>query len=84
MSETTELDLRMMRRAIELGHAAAERGDIPVGAVIYRDDEILGEGSNRREIDNDPTAHAEIVAMRAAGAVLGRWRLHDCAMGCHP
>ena len=80
MSKATELDLNMMRRAIELGHAAAERGDIPVGAVIYRGDEILGEGSNRREIDNDPTAHAEIVAMRAAGAALGRWRLHDCAM----
>ncbi|MCP4758502.1 MAG: nucleoside deaminase [Planctomycetes bacterium] len=69
-----------MQRAIELAEEAAERGDIPVGAVIYRGDEILGEGANRREIDNDPTAHAEVVAMRAAGARLGMWRLHECAM----
>lgn len=77
---TTELDERMMRHAITLAHHAAERGDIPVGAVIYRGDEILGEGSNRREIDADPTAHAEIVAMRQAGIALGHWRLIDCSM----
>ncbi|MCH2140785.1 MAG: tRNA adenosine(34) deaminase TadA [Phycisphaerales bacterium] len=77
---TTALEERMMRHAITLAQQAAERGDIPVGAVIYRGEEILGEGSNRREIDADPTAHAEIVAMRQAGIALGHWRLIDCSM----
>ncbi len=80
MSEVDELDLRMMRRAISLAAEAADRGDIPVGAVVYRGDEILGEGANRREVDHDPTGHAEIVAMREAGATLGTWRLHGCVM----
>jgi tRNA(adenine34) deaminase len=80
MSEAAELDLRMMKRAIELAQDAAERGEIPVGAVIYRGEQIVGEGANRREVDDDPTAHAEIVAMRAAGKALNTWRLHDCAM----
>ncbi len=80
MTEANELDLRMMRQALDLAHQAAIRGDIPVGAIVYRDDEILGEGANRREIDSDPTGHAEIIAMRAAGTALGRWRLHDCSM----
>ncbi len=80
MSQTEALDLAMMRRAIELATQAASRGDIPVGAVVYRNEEILGEGYNRREVDADPTAHAEIVAMRAAGAHLGAWRLNECTM----
>ncbi len=80
MTDASGLDVRMMRRAIELAAEAAEVGDIPVGAVIYRDGEILGEGANRREIDNDPTAHAEVVAMRAAGGRLGSWRLNGCVM----
>ncbi|MDP6986873.1 MAG: tRNA adenosine(34) deaminase TadA [Phycisphaerales bacterium] len=70
----------MMQRALALAAEAADRGDIPVGAVVYRGDEILGEGANRREVDHDPTGHAEIVAMREAGKRLGSWRLHDCAM----
>ncbi|MDP7071025.1 MAG: tRNA adenosine(34) deaminase TadA [Phycisphaerales bacterium] len=80
MTAVDGLDLAMMRRAIELAEEAADRGDIPVGAVIYRGDEILGEGANRREIDNDPTAHAEVVAMREAGNRSGSWRLHGCTM----
>lgn len=80
MSEADELDLRMMHRALALAAEAAARGDIPVGAVVYRGDEILGEGANRREADHDPTAHAEIVAMREAGRRIGSWRLHGCAM----
>lgn len=75
-----ERDEYMMRRALHLARQALERGDVPVGAVVYREDEILGEGANRREINNDPTGHAEIVALRQAGERLGRWRLHDCSM----
>jgi tRNA(adenine34) deaminase len=80
MTEVSERDLRMMRHALALAAEAAARGDIPVGAVVYRGDEILGEGANRRELDHDPTGHAEIVAMREAGERLGSWRLHGCVM----
>lgn len=72
----------MMRRALELARAAAETGEVPVGAVVYRAltpdrAAILGEGANRREIDHDPLAHAEIFAIRAAAKALGDWRLSD-------
>ncbi len=76
----TQRDIDMMRRALALAAEAAERGDIPVGAVIYKGDEIVGEGANRREIDADPTGHAEVVAMRMAGKRLGSWRLIGCSM----
>lgn len=80
MSEANEIDITMMQRALTLAAEAAARGDIPVGAVVYRGDEIVGEGANRREIDHDPSGHAEIVAMREAGRHLQSWRLHGCAM----
>ena len=80
MSGPNEYDLIMMRRALALAGEAADRGDIPVGAVVYRGDEILGEGANRRECDHDPTGHAEIVAIREAGRRLGSWRLLGCTM----
>ncbi len=73
-------DVAMMRRALALATEAAASGDIPVGAVIYKGDEIVGEGANRREVDDDPTGHAEIVALRDAGRKLGSWRLHGCTM----
>ena len=80
MTALQPLDVEMMRRALEIAAQAAEAGEIPVGAVVYRGDEVLGEGGNRREVDADPSGHAEIVAMRQAGRALGRWRLHDCSM----
>ena len=80
MTAAQPLDVQMMQRALAIAADAARAGEIPVGAVVYRGEEILGEGGNRREIDDDPTAHAEVVAMRQAGRALGRWRLHDCAM----
>ena len=80
MSGASGIDIAMMQRALTLASEAASRGDIPVGAVVYRGDEILGEGANRREIDHDPSGHAEIVAMREAGKRLQSWRLHGCAM----
>lgn len=69
-----------MRRAIELAQEAAGEGDVPVGCVIVRNGEIVGEGRNRREADGDATAHAELEAIRDACRHLGRWRLHDCEL----
>ncbi|MCP1468437.1 tRNA(Arg) A34 adenosine deaminase TadA [Sphingobium sp. OAS761] len=67
-----------MRRALALAHAAASAGEVPVGAVVTRAGTIIGEGENRNRRDNDPTAHAEMVAMRAAARHLGDFRLTGC------
>jgi tRNA(adenine34) deaminase len=64
-----------MEIALEEARAAAATGDVPVGAVVVRDDAILGRGRNRRELDRDPTAHAELVALRDAAHALGHWRV---------
>ncbi|MCC7409946.1 MAG: nucleoside deaminase [Phycisphaeraceae bacterium] len=69
-----------MARAMELARQAAAIGEVPVGAVVYRGGQILGEGMNLRERDEDPTAHAEIVAMRAAARAIDCWRLDDCSL----
>ena len=69
-----------MRRALELAQQAREQGDVPVGCVIVRDGEIIGEGRNRREEHGDATAHAEMEAIRAACQRTGSWRLHGCTM----
>ena len=70
-----------MRRALELAERAADAGDVPVGAlVVDASGEVLGEGWNRREADADPTAHAEILALRAAAHRLGTWRLEGCTL----
>lgn len=64
-----------------LAQRAADAGDVPVGAlVVSGDGEVLGEGWNRREAEGDPTAHAEIVAVRAAAQRLGTWRLEGCTL----
>lgn len=67
-----------MRRALELARAAEAAGEVPIGAVVTRDGAIIGEGENRNRRDNDPTAHAEIVAIRAAARALGDFRLTGC------
>lgn len=67
-----------MRHALELARAAGQAGEVPIGAVVTRDGVILGEGENRNRRDNDPTAHAEIVAIRAAATRLGDYRLTGC------
>ncbi len=65
-----------MRKAIHIAREATETGDVPVGAVVMNSlGEIVGTGNNRREVDSDPTAHAEIVALRAAAKSEGNWRL---------
>ncbi|CAN5289829.1 nucleoside deaminase [soil metagenome] len=67
-----------MRRALDLARAAQDAGEVPIGAVVTRDGLIVGEGQNRNRRDNDPTAHAEIVAIRAAATALGDFRLSAC------
>jgi len=69
-----------MRRAMELAAQAANEGDVPVGCVIVKDGQVVGEGRNRREEDGDATAHAELEAIRDACERLGSWRLHGCTM----
>ena len=68
-------DTEFMRRALDLARAAAARGEVPVGALLVRGDEVLGEGANCPIGTHDPTAHAEIQALRAAGAQVGDYRL---------
>ena len=65
----------MMRRALELARKAAGHEDVPIGAVVARGEEVLGEAGNERELRRDPTAHAEVIALREAAARLGGWRL---------
>jgi tRNA(adenine34) deaminase len=68
-------DEHWMGLALDEARAAAASGDVPVGAVIVIGDRVVGRGRNRREVDRDPTAHAEIVALREAASVLGQWRV---------
>lgn len=71
----TDADVLFMRRALELARDAEACGEVPVGAVIVKDGEIVAEGSNRPIRSHDPTAHAEIVAMRAAAMALENYRI---------
>ena len=73
-------DERIMRLALEEARVAAVGGDVPVGAVIVRGEEILARAGNARERDQDPTAHAEILALRQAAGAIGSWHLEGCAM----
>ncbi|MAD79046.1 MAG: tRNA-specific adenosine deaminase [Planctomycetaceae bacterium] len=70
----------MMERAIELARSAAGANEVPVGAVVYRGDQIVAEAANNREATGDPTGHAELVALRLAGERLNSWRLEGCSM----
>lgn len=74
------LDEQFMRRALELAREAEAAGEVPVGAVIVKDGAIVAEGWNRPIGTNDPSAHAEMVALRAAGAALGTYRLLDTTL----
>lgn len=69
-----------MRMALEEARAAAGIGEVPIGAVVVCDGKVVARGSNRREVDADPTAHAELIAVREAARILGRWRLEGCAV----
>lgn len=69
-----------MRLALEEAAAAQRHGDVPVGAVVVHGASVVGRGHNRREVDQDPLAHAEILAIRDAASKLGSWRLIGCTM----
>ncbi|MFM6022640.1 MAG: tRNA adenosine(34) deaminase TadA [Dolichospermum sp.] len=72
---------KWMNHALELAQSAGDAGEVPVGAVIVdTDDQLIAVGENRKERDQDPTAHAEIVAIRAASQILQSWRLHQCTL----
>jgi len=75
-----ETDLAYLRLAIIEAEAAERDGEVPVGAVVVYDGKVIARGNNRVVRDSDPTAHAEIVAMRAAGAVLGNYRIEGCTL----
>ena len=75
-------DAAWMRRALAEAELALGHGDVPVGAVAVRDGAIVGRGHNRKEVDADPTAHAEILALRDAANALGSWRLPGVTLYC--
>lgn len=77
---STEIDEKFMREALAEARAAAAVGEVPIGAVVVRDGEIVARAHNRRELDQDPSAHAEFAALCAAAQALGRWRLSDCTV----
>lgn len=76
----TEIDEKFMREALAEARAAAAVGEVPIGAVVVRAGEIVARAHNRRELDQDPSAHAEFLALCAAAQTLGRWRLSDCTV----
>lgn len=69
-----------MRLALDLARQAANNGEVPVGAIVVKDGTIIGRGANAPIQNHDPTAHAEIIAMRQAAATLGNYRLVDCTL----
>jgi tRNA(adenine34) deaminase len=73
-------DERFMRLAIAEAELARAHDDVPIGAVVVHDGAVIGAGHNERELRQDPTAHAEAIALRAAAAALGSWRVLDSAL----
>ncbi len=80
MGSTSPSDVQWMTRALEMAELAASRGEVPVGAVLTKDDEIVAEGHNLTVTSNDPTAHAEVVVIREAAQTLGDRRLTECTL----
>ena len=73
-------DDQAMRLALEEAAAATAHGDVPIGAVVVRDGAVIAARHNERELTGDPTAHAEVLALRDAAHVVGHWRLTDCTV----
>ena len=73
-------DAVWMRQALDQAKQAVEAGEVPVGAVVVRAGEVVGRGHNRREADNDPLAHAELLAIAEASRTVGSWRLGGCTL----
>jgi tRNA(adenine34) deaminase len=79
-SESAFDDEQAMRLALGEARRCLEHDDVPIGAVVTRDGEVVAAVGNQRELTNDPTAHAEILALRAAAAAVGSWRLEGCTL----
>jgi len=75
---SVEQQLEFMTKCIALAKQAEQMGEVPVAALVIKDGKIIGSGINRRKLDSDPSAHAEIVALREAGKNLGVWNLSGC------
>jgi tRNA(adenine34) deaminase len=75
-----EIDRRYMQEALELARKALEAEDVPVGALVVYQGRVIGRGYNQREKLQDPTAHAEMLALTAAAEYIGHWRLEDCTV----
>ena len=73
-------DDRFMDAALDQARRAIAHGDVPIGAIVVHRGIVVGTGHNSRERDQDPTAHAELIALRGAAKTLGHWRLADCAL----
>jgi tRNA(adenine34) deaminase len=73
-------DAAAMRRAIAEALAASQHDDVPIGAIVVRDGQVVAARHNERELTGDPTAHAEVLALRDAAEVVGHWRLLDCTL----
>jgi len=73
-------DRQFMDLALQVAQEAGRAGEVPIGAVVVHEGEVVAITANRRERDQDPTAHAEVLALREAGRVLGSWRLTECTM----
>ena len=80
MTDASPIDERFMRLALHEAERALNHGDVPVGAVLAHDGEVIGAGHNERELRQDPSAHAEMIALRAGAAALGSWRLLDTTL----
>lgn len=78
--EQTDLDIFWMQHALELANRAESEGEVPVGAIVVYDEQVIGEGWNRPIIDSDPTAHAEIMALRSAAKKINNYRLPDTTL----
>jgi tRNA(adenine34) deaminase len=76
----SESDLEFMRAALDEARTAAERGEVPIGAVLVHDGKIISRAHNRTLTDNDPTAHAEMVAIRGAAKIIGNHRLNGTSL----
>lgn len=74
----SDSDSHLMRQALRQAQLAEQAGEVPIGCIVARDGDIIAAAHNRRILDSDPTAHAEILAIRAAAAKIGDWRLEGC------
>lgn len=80
LKDQKQQDEKYMRRALELAGVAFGQGEVPIGAVVVQDDEVVGEGFNQTITSLDPSAHAEMVAIRNASKAIGNYRLVDCTL----